>query len=136
MQPNEDRLQRDAVEHLDPEAPVTMLNLLRFRAASIDGNGTGWDAYVRYSALTMPLIKSRGGTVIWAGKVRGTAFGCCADGEWDYAVLVRYPSPTAFLDMVDSSEYAQGNHHRLNGLERHVILATHETYHRQPPATG
>ena len=128
MQPSEDALHRKAVKNLDPETPVTMLNLLRFRPTSADGNGSGWDAYVRYSANTMPLIKARGGTVVWAGKVRGTAFGECADGEWDYAVLVWYPSPDAFLDMIDSAEYAEGNRHRINAVERHVIFATHETY--------
>ena len=46
---------------LPDETPVTMLNLMRFRARSLDGNGSGWDAYLRYSKLTIKLIKAQGG---------------------------------------------------------------------------
>ena len=35
---------------------------MRFRARSLDGNGSGWDAYLRYSKLTIKLIKAEGGT--------------------------------------------------------------------------
>jgi len=31
-----------------------------FSRASLDGDGSGWDAYLRYSALTVPMIKARG----------------------------------------------------------------------------
>ena len=34
---------------------MTMLNLMRFRERSRDGKGSGWDAYLRYSALTLDL---------------------------------------------------------------------------------
>ena len=40
--------------------PVVMVNLVRLRDRSADGNGSGWDAYLRYSAATMPLIKALG----------------------------------------------------------------------------
>jgi hypothetical protein len=49
-----DPLQIDAVRGLDADAAVTMLNLIKFRARSLDG-------------------------------------------DWDYAALVWYPRPAAFL---------------------------------------
>jgi hypothetical protein len=49
---------------LDQAAPVVMLNLMRFRERSLDGDGSGWDAYLRYSAQTVPMIKARGGTLL------------------------------------------------------------------------
>ena len=114
---------------LGDSQPVTMLNLVKLRERAADGNGTGWDAYLRYSAATMPMIKARGGTVLWAGRAEAVALGDTAQGDWDYVVLVRYPSRAAFLDMMRSDEYTtQANPHRVNGAESHVIIATTETY--------
>ena len=116
------------IRNLPDNGPVVMVNLVRFREASADGNGSGWDAYVRYSEITMRLIKARKGTVLWAGKPEAVAFGETADGRWDYVVLVQYPSRAVFLDMMTSAEYASANVHRENGVEDHVILAANQTY--------
>jgi uncharacterized protein (DUF1330 family) len=123
-----EELNEAAVAGLDPAKPVVMLNLMKFRARSLDGDGSGWDAYLRYSKNTSPLLKARGATILWTGDVRALALGPCGAGEWDYAALVSYPRPAAFLDMMKSPEYARGNVHRENGCEKHVILATHEAY--------
>ncbi len=103
-----------------PDAdPVIMVNLLRLRDRA---------AYKRYSELAMPLIKARGGTVLWAGNGEAVAFGDPEADRWDYVVLVRYPSRAAFLDMVRSPEYAAANLHREQAVAKHVILASAETY--------
>jgi len=116
------------LKSLPDTGPVVMLNLVRFRERSADGDGSGWDAYQRYSRLTMKLIKARAGTVLWAGDAQGVAFGEMADRPFDYVVLVQYPSRAAFLDMMNSADYAQANIHRENGVADHVILATRQTY--------
>ena len=128
-----EQLHIDAVNGLDPDSPVVMLNLMKFRAQSLDGNGTGWEAYLRYSAHTVSLIKARGGTIIWAGTVNAVALGAVGEGDWDYAVLVWYSKPSGFVDMMTSAEYAQGNVDRENGTERHLILATHMEYAKLAP---
>ena len=115
------------VRSLPDTGPVVMVNLVRYRPRSLDGDGSGEDAYLRYSRMTMPLIKARGGTALWAGTVEGAAFGD-AGTKWDYAVMVRYPSRAAFLDMVTSPEYAAANVHREAGVAEHLILAASETY--------
>ena len=69
-----DLLNIKGLNELD-EGPVVMLNLMRFRERSLDGNGSGWDAYKRYSALTVPMIKARGGTLIWTGDAQGGSAG-------------------------------------------------------------
>lgn len=122
------QLNEALLRSLPDEGAVVMLNLVRFRERSADGHGSGRDAYLRYSAIAMRLIKARGGTVLWAGDVQGAALGDPARERWDYAVLVRYPSRAAFLGMMTSADYAQANIHRENGLEDHVILATAQTY--------
>ena len=112
-----------------PDAgPVVMVNLLRFRERSLNGNGSGWDAYSRYSKGDMPLLKKVGGTVLWAGHIEGAAVGNLGDGRWDWVVIAFYPSRAAFLAMMTSPEYALINVDRENGVEDHVILAANQTY--------
>lgn len=108
--------------------PVVMLNLVHYRERSDDGDGSGLDAYLRYSRGFIPLLKSCGGTILWAGDVTGVAIGDDTADAWDYAVLVQYPDRAAFVSVMQSAEYAAINHHRLNGLDKHVILPTSTTY--------
>ena len=121
-------LNADFLRGLPDTGPVVMVNLVRFRETSLDGDGSGWDAYLRYSRPVAPLIKGLGGTVIWAGKPEGLAVGDLGGARWDYVVLVRYPSRAAFLEMMTSPAYADANRHRENGVEDHVILSTRETF--------
>src|SRR4051812_4679217 len=117
------------LQALDPQAPVVMLNLMRFRERSLDGDGSGWDAYLRYSALTVPTIKARGGTLLWTGDAKTVALGAEAGNQWDYLALVYYPSVAAFIEMMTSQDYAQRcDPHRTNGCAEHVIIATREAY--------
>jgi uncharacterized protein (DUF1330 family) len=126
-------LNEDFIRSLPDNGPVVMVNLLRFKGESADGDGSGWDAYSRYSKAIPPLLKGVGGTILWAGDVEGAAYGDLNAKHWEFVVLVRYPSRKAFLKMVTSPEYAQANVHRENGVEDHVILASTETYSKFSP---
>lgn len=111
------------------DEPVVMVNLMRFRERSLDGDGSGWDAYLRYSALTVPMIKARGGTLLWTGNARAVALGTEDGHQWDYVALVYYPSVAAFIDMMTSVDYeTRSDPHRRNGCADHVIIATTEAY--------
>jgi uncharacterized protein (DUF1330 family) len=123
-----DHLNTADLQSLPDEGPVTMLNLMRFRERSLDGNGSGWDAYLRYSALAIRLIKARGGTIFWTGEAEAVALGGADRHRWDYVALVRYPSRAAFLDMMTSPEYAAANVERENGCVDHAIIAVRESY--------
>lgn len=129
--PTVEHLNIEALSAVPDDAPVVMLNLMRFRERSLDGNGSGWDAYLRYSALTIKLIKARGGTIAWTGTAEAVALG----SRWDYAALVRYPSRAAFIAMMTSPDYARANIERDNGCASHTILAIRETYNKlgHPP---
>jgi uncharacterized protein (DUF1330 family) len=128
--PTIDHLNIEALSALPDDAPVVMLNLMRFRDRSLDGKGSGWDAYRRYSALAIKLIKARGGTIAWTGTAEAVALGVAEGNRWDYVALVRYPSRTAFVDMMTSPEYARANVERDNGCAAHTIIAIRETYNR------
>src|SRR5437867_12369678 len=124
-----DLLNVKGLQELDPLAPVVMVNLMWFRERSLDGDGSGWDAYLRYSALTVPMIKARGGTLLWTGNAKAVALGPQAGNKWDYVALVYYPSVAAFLDMMTSPDYENlSDPHRRNGCAEHVIIATAEAY--------
>jgi uncharacterized protein (DUF1330 family) len=125
-----DHLNTDLLKALPDNGPVTMLNLMRFRERSRDGNGSGWDAYLRYSALTIKLIKKVGGTIVWTGEAEAVALGAPEAHRWDYVALVRYPSRAAFIEMMTSVEYRASNVERENGCADHAIVAVRETYNR------
>lgn len=117
------------LQEMDQQAPVMMVNLMRFRERSLDGDGSGWDAYLCYSALTVPMIKARGGTLLWTGDARTVALGRQDGNQWDYLALVYYPTVAAFIDMMTSQDYEQRcDPHRTNGCAEHVIIATEEAY--------
>jgi uncharacterized protein (DUF1330 family) len=118
-----------SLEAMDRHQPVVMVNLMRFREHSLDGDGSGWDAYLRYSALTVPMIKARGGTLLWTGNAKAVALGIEEGNQWDYVALVYYPSVAVFIDMMTSQDYeTQSDPHRRNGCAEHVIIATSEAY--------
>jgi uncharacterized protein (DUF1330 family) len=119
-----------ALRALPDDAPVVMLNLMRFREASLDGKGSGWDAYLRYSKLAIGLIKAQGGTIIWTGDAEAVALGVPDAHRWDYVALVRYPSRASFLAMMRSPDYAVANVERENGCADHAIVAMRETYRK------
>jgi uncharacterized protein (DUF1330 family) len=119
----------EGLERLDRHAPVVMLNLMRFHTRSGDGDGSGWDAYLRYSAVTVPMIKARGGTLLWTGDAKAVALGPHDGNDWDFVALVYYPSIAAFLDMMKSEAYERdADPHRRNACAEHVILATEQAY--------
>jgi uncharacterized protein (DUF1330 family) len=77
----------------------------------------------------VPMIKARGGTLLWTGNVKAVALGAEQGNQWDYAALVYYPSLAAFTDMMTSPEYENSSDsHRRNGCAEHVIICTHEAY--------
>jgi len=124
-----DLLNIEGLKDIEHQGPVVMVNLMRFRERSLDGNGSGWDAYLRYSALTVPMIKARGGTLLWTGEAKAVALGLQAGNQWDYLALVYYPSVAAFMDMMTSPDYENlSDPHRVNGCADHVIIATAQAY--------
>ncbi len=124
------QLNADLIRALPDDGPVVMLNLVKPRERALDGQGAGWDAYQRYSAAVVKLLKPRGATILWAGDVEGVALGVADAHRWDYAVLVRYPSRAVFLEMLGSADYEAANVERENALADHVILAVKETFGR------
>lgn len=101
----------------DPQAPVVMLNLLRFR----DGGQKTYEEYLRHFR---PLAEARGAEVLYYGHC-GTAL-VADDQAWDAVLLVRYPTRRSFSEMVADPNYQAGAHLRSRSLIEAVLQPTME----------
>ena len=107
-----------AFANLDPDAPVVMINLLKFK------EGPGLDHYLQYTREVQPHLDRVGGTVRYAGSNPHNIIG---DGErpwWDAILIVEYPSPQAFTAMVTDPGYQQVHQHRAAALTQGDLVAT------------
>ncbi|MGH7897074.1 MAG: DUF1330 domain-containing protein [Candidatus Binatia bacterium] len=107
------------------DQPVVMLNLLRFkeRATAPDAGLTGEEAYERYADAMTRFVESRGGRILWTGRVDSQVIGEAGD-RFHSAALVEYPSRKAFVEIAMSPEVARIGVHRSAGLEGQWLLAT------------
>lgn len=103
--PNEEGF-ADLTGRLD-EGPVTMLNLLAFKA---DG---GRERYLEYGEAVLPLLERAGGRIVFQGPASPALLG---EGSWDLVLLVEYPTRRAFLEMIQSPEYQAIAHLRTEAL--------------------
>ncbi|ORW64672.1 hypothetical protein AWC23_24925 [Mycobacterium saskatchewanense] len=100
------------------DAPVVMVNLLKFTSPG------GVESYQRYGREVAPHLERVGATVRYLGTAPAFVIG---DGErpwWDAILIVEYPTPQAFIDMVTTPEYAAVHEHRAAGLDRGDLIAT------------
>ena len=110
--------QFEALAARPADAPVVMINLLQFRAEG------GRENYLRYTQEVAPHLQRVGGAVRFVGGAPSVVIG---DGEkpwWDAIIVVEYPSPAAFLDMVSNQEYLKVHEYRAAGLDRGDLIAT------------
>jgi uncharacterized protein (DUF1330 family) len=100
------------------DAPVVMVNLLQFRP-----NG-GRESYLRYVQEVAAHLERVGGTVHYAGNSPAVVIGEGEKPWWDAILVVEYPTPAAFLDMVTNEEFGTVHEYRENALERGDLIAT------------
>ena len=96
---NPSRAQLEALQKLDVEGPLVMVNLLRFKP---DG---GAETYARYGEQAAPFLAKAGAKVRYLGRVAATVIG---GEEWDEVILVEYPSKAAFFAMTGNPDYPGG----------------------------
>jgi uncharacterized protein (DUF1330 family) len=115
LEPTPDQI--EALLARPADAPVVMINLLQFR----DG---GRQSYVRYVHEAASHLQRVGGIVRYAGTSPSVVIG---DGEkpgWDAILVVEYPSPASFIDMVTNEEFAKVQQYREDALDRGDLIAT------------
>jgi uncharacterized protein (DUF1330 family) len=95
-----------AMAAANPDEPVVMLNLLRYRNVALPGFGvdglSGREAYGVYGKAFAELHPRFGGEPFWMGRGLNTVIG---SEEWDVVLLVRYPTRRQFVAMVNDPDY-------------------------------
>jgi uncharacterized protein (DUF1330 family) len=107
-----------ALKALPADAPVVMVNLLKFN------EGGGRERYLQYGREVAPHLARVGAEVRYSGTAPVNVIG---DGErpwWDAILVVEYPTPSAFVDMVKDPGYQRVHEHRAAALERGDLIAT------------
>jgi uncharacterized protein (DUF1330 family) len=107
-----------ALAALPAGAPVVMVNLLQFNETG------GRERYLRYGREVAPHLERVGATIRYTGTAPANVIG---DGErpwWDAIVIVEYPSPAAFIEMVTDEGYQKVHEHRAAALEKGDLIAT------------
>lgn len=112
------------------DGPITMLNLLRFRAIADyteapalapDEPISGADAYRLYTEWTLPHLIVTGGEVLFEGT-GGPFFIGPTSERWDHALLVRQESLDDFFGFASNPEYLAGIGHRTAAIEDSRLL--------------
>ena len=104
--------------------PIVMINLLKFKEKTEDGE-SGRKAYLRYMKNVAPYAEQVGAELIWAGKTWQVMVSD-TDEEWDQIIIIKYPSPRAFLKMVMNENYKKAHCDREKALERTSLIANTE----------
>lgn len=131
------RAQFDAFKVLPRDAPVAMLNLVRFREqASYPADHplataglSGAAAYGQYSVKSEATFQRVGGSILWSGLPEVMLIGPI-DERWDAAFVATYPTAAAFLAMVTDPEY------QLAVVHRQAAVATSRLIRTAPQAAG
>jgi uncharacterized protein (DUF1330 family) len=114
--------------------PLVMINLLRFREWADYPPGTrtekhtGREAYELYSQHALKYLACVGGRPIWRGDARYAVIAPSGE-QWDEAILVRYPSRSAFERMVSDPGYRSGLYLRTAALADSRLIATTAPQH-------
>ena len=111
-------VQLSALSALPADGPVVMINLLKFN------KGGGRERYLQYAQEVGPHLERVGGHVRYGGATPVNVIG---DGEkpwWDAILVVEYPTPSAFVEMVRDPEYQKVHEHRAAALDRGDLIAT------------
>ncbi len=107
------------------DQPVVMVNLLRFKptADAPDEGVSGEEAYRRYGDRMIEFVRSKGGRVIWAGRIDSQVIGEGGD-SFHMVGIVEYPSRAAFAAIASDPHVEALAVHRTAGLEGQWLLAS------------
>ncbi len=113
----------DFIKNYPSDTPLVMVNILKFKERSGNGDESGRAAYKRYSKNMEPFLAKAGGKVIWAGNMTKTIIGDYTS-QPDMMLLVWYPSKEAFIAMSTTPEYAVVSKDRKMALEYGALIAS------------
>ena len=107
------------------DTPLVMINIIKFKDRTENGNETGKEAYARYFRNAKPFIAQSNAKLIWKGVVATTVIGD-SKNEPDMVFLVEYPTVDHFLKMVSDPDYQKITNDRNIALEYGGLFACQE----------
>lgn len=125
--PTSDQIQTLLAAATD-DGPIVMLNLLRFKARADAPHAplSGEEAYRLYAEKMVPFVESKGGRVIWTGRVVSQVIGEGAE-DFHMVALVEYPSRAAFVAIATDPHVQQIGAFRAAGLDGQWLVAATPT---------
>ncbi len=97
---------------------VVMVNLLQFTKPG------GLERYLQYGQEVAPHLQRVGAHIVYGGTAPAVIIGSGRQPWWDAILIVEYPTPAAFIEMVTDEEYAKVHEHRAAALDRGDLIAT------------
>lgn len=121
----------EVFKSLPRDETIEMLNLVRFREKAAypadhpraGSPISGAEAYRLYSQDSAPVFTRVGGVILWSAMPRLTLIGP-ADEQWDASFVARYPSASAFLEMITDEQYRRAVVHRQAAVETSRLIRT------------
>ena len=107
--------------------PIVMINILRYKDKTGNGEETGEAAYAKYGLNVLPFMKKVGARLLWRGDVKHTVIGT-ADNQPHVVLLVEYPSVDKFIEMTSNPDYLKAAEDRTLGLEYGGLIASTTIY--------
>lgn len=115
------------VNNYPKDTPVVMINIMRYKDKTGNGDETGEMAYARYGQNVLPFLKKVGGRLLWRGDVNATVIGDNAQPP-QVMLLVEYPSVQKFIEMTTDPAYLEVAKDRTLGLEFGGLFASSTVY--------
>ena len=109
-------VQLAALAERPADAPVVMVNLLQFK------NPGGLERYLQYGLEAAPHLERVGARIIYGGVAPAILLGDGQKPWWDAILIVEYPTPAAFIEMVTAPDYPEEL--RATALDRGDLIAT------------
>ena len=118
----------DSMRVRDPDESVAMINMLKFRDVTQPeadmGSISGRDCYFNHYAAGVSPIADRLGTgysLLYRNEVHSCFF-ATVNEDWDYLLIVQYPSRSAFIEMITDPEYQELLRYRSNALTNSRLI--------------
>lgn len=104
------------------DIPLVMLNIIKYKAKTGNGDQTGQALYADYLKKVTSFVGKLGAKLIWKGKVASTVIGD-SQNQPDIVFLVEYKSVNDFLAMIANPEYQKIARDRKMSLEYGGLIA-------------
>jgi len=121
------RAQWRALLQRPQDAPITLINFFKMRAAAVysesasDPVPSGEQAFQRYAEVSVPTVEKVGGRFLLLAPFEFAFMG--AHEDWDLVAIGSYPNATALLALLEDAGYRAAYPHRSAALERQKVLA-------------